>query len=276
MKKIISIVCAAVIGTVAFAYDVAANMPLKGSAKAMTRTDFTVISKFGDYYRTPIGKTAYKYDSFGRQSESVEFTARDVFVNKVVSVYDGAGLLTEQVCYDEENNKLWRSVIEYKDGMKADVSEFGKDGALKGKMMYAYADGKLKEETYYNGDGALLWKIFYKYNAKDQLEEEMEYFGDGTLNEQRVFAYNDAGKTDTIFTYNERGIMRSKDVFRYASDGSLSEVTTYGSDNRPEIRRIVKCDTAGNIAKLTTYFVARKFGDTVNEMTAMSEFSYIY
>lgn len=274
MKKIIifAVLMSAVISV--FAYDIAANSPVKGAVRTVTRTDFSVTSKFGEYFRTPGAKFVYKYDSYGRRTEASELTVRDALINKVVNVYDAAGNLTEQTGFDEENTKVWRSVITYKDGMKSDVSEFGKDNSLKGRTIYSYNGKRLSDETSYNGEGAIIWKVVYAYNDRGQLSEENEYTGDGALNERRTYVYTDAGLNDTISYFDGNGMLRAKDVFRYGTGNVLSEITTYGADNRLDTRTIVKFDNAGNLARITVYTVAKKFGTVMNEMTGMTEFVY--
>ncbi len=274
MKKIIMIVAVFYVGLSAFAYDIAANTPVKGAVRTVARTDFSVTAKFGEYFRTPSAKFLYKYDSYGRRTEASELTVRDALINKVVNVYDAAGNLTEQTGFDEDNAKVWRSVITYKDGMKSDISEFGKDNSLKSRTIYSYSGKNLSDETSYNGDGAIIWKTVYTYNDRGQLAEENEYTGDGALNERRVYVYTDAGLNDTISYFDGNGMLRAKDVFRYGTGNVLSEVTTYGADNRLDTRTIVKFDNAGNLAKITTYTVSKKFGTVMNEMTGMTEFVY--
>ena len=65
-------------------------------------------------------------------------------------------------------------------------------------------------------------------------------------------------------------------VFRYASNGSLSEITTYDSNKQVTKRTLIKYDAKGNANKVSEYAVAEKFGTTVNELTAMSEYSFEY
>ena len=164
-----------------FAYDVATNLQLKGNVKSVTKTNYNIALKFGDYFRTPNSKFVFTYDSNGKQIESTELTPRDVVVNKVNSTYDASGNLVEQVGFDGENVQLFKSVVTYKNGVKADTSEYGKEGLLKSKTIYTYDGTKLTDETYYNAEGAIVWKIIYSYNAKNQLEKETEYFADGSF-----------------------------------------------------------------------------------------------
>ncbi len=276
MKKVLSIVLAGAIASSLFAYDIAAGASLKTKARTVTRTDFTIVSKFGEYFRTPSSKIIYKFDDQGKITESSELTPRDALVNKIVNTYDNMGNLTAQVCYDADNVQIWNTTITYKDNMKSDCSEFTKGGYLKGKTIYSYSGKNLTDESYYNADGLLVWKIIYKYDDSNRIEHEYEYFGDGTLDEERSYTYNAANQKESISYYDANGIIKSKDVFRYAADNSLSEVTAYDSDGKITKRSLVKTDSFGNTSKVTGYAVLRKFGTTVNEMSDMTEFIYDY
>ncbi len=274
MKKIILSVAALALGCSMFAYDIASHSPVKGAVRTVTRTDFSVMSRFGEYFRTPGAKFVYKYDDSGRRTETLELSMRDEVVNRVVNTYDAAGHLSEQTGYDGTGALLWRSVVSFKNGIKFDVSELGSDNTLKGRTIYSYSGGRLSEETSYNADGAVIWKITYAYDGKGQVAEENEYSGDGALSERRVFTYTAAGSNDTISYYGENEMLKTKDVFRYGDNGILTEITTYGADGKAAVRTIVKFDNTGNIAKITAYNVAKKFGAAANEMTSMTEFIY--
>lgn len=276
MKKFISALCAASLGASLFAYDIISDAQIKGSATSMTRTDFSIVSKFGEYFRTPSTKYTYTLNSSGKTTESAELTARDALVNKISNTYDATGRLTAQVCLDAEGSVIWKSSVNYKNGKKTDVSEFGRDGGLKSKIIYTYTGDNLSEETVYNADGYLVGKSIYKYDDKGRLSVLDSYFDDGSLAQESVYTYTEEGKKDTITYYDGHGKLSSKCIFRYAANGSLSEVTTYGADNQTTSRQLVKYDNKGNVSRLTTYSVAKKFGTTVNEMTDMSEFTYGY
>ncbi len=276
MKKIISSLCVALAGSLLFAYDIASEAQIKDGAKSVTRTDFSIVSKFGEYFRTPSTKFTYILDANGKTLESAELTARDAIINKITNVYDEKGNLKEQTCSDSDGILLWKSAVTYKNGKKSDVSDFGKDGSLKTKTIYLYENSKLSDETVYNSDGALIEKTTYKYDDKGRISVQDIYFSDGSLAQESQISYTEKGAKDTVSYYDLHGKLTSKCVFRYAANGTLSEVTTYGADNQTTTRQLVKYDTNGNIARITTYNVAKKFGTTVNEMTEMIEFAYSY
>jgi len=277
MKKILAAVVTAGMCVSLFALDMVDYLPLKGTVKSYTRVDYGVTTKFGDYFRTPEKKTIRQFNGAGQETESSEMTPRDVLLNKIQNTCDAAGKLVSQVGYNSDNALIWKSVITYgANGSKSDISEYGKDGTLKGKTIYIYNGNKLSDETYYNGDGAISWKITYKYNDAGLLDAESHYYADGSLDEECDYTYTEPGKIDTITYIDGYGTVESRDYFRYGSDGILNEITTCGPDNKTTKRMLVKYDTAGNVAKLSTYNVGKKFGTTVTELVDMTEITYQY
>ena len=75
----------------------------------------------------------------------------------------------------------------------------------------------------------------------------------------------------TYDTYSEQ---TERKVFRYASNGTLSEITTYDATKQVTNRIIIKYDAGGNVSKVSEYNIAQKFGTTVNDLIAMSEYTY--
>lgn len=277
MKKLFAAVAAAGMCVSLFAFDVTDYLPLKGIVKSCTRTDYSVTSKFGDYFRTPETKTVRLFNGAGQETESSEMTPRDVLVNKIQNTYDAAGKLVSQVGYNSDNALIWKSAVTYgADGNKADVSEFGKDGTLKSRTIYIYTGNKLSDETYYSSDGAVASKITYKYNDAGQLVVESHYYADGSLDEECGYTYTETGKIDTITHTDGSGSVKNRDYFRYGADGVLNEVTTSGADNKTTKREIIKYDTAGNVSRISAYTVGKKFGTTVTDLVDMTEFSYQY
>jgi len=275
MKKLMAAVLAAGMGFCVFGMDIFSYVPAGGGAKNYTQTDYTITSKFGNYFRTPSEKSVHILNSSGEETLVSTYTARDVLTGKIVKNYNASGKLYEQISYDAADEVLWRTSVTFNNGVKSDVSEFGKDGSLKAKTIFTYTDGKLVDETGYDGDGALVWKIVYKYNPDGTVASQSQYSADGALDEERTYTYMDDGRIDTV-SYLD-GYMNSsvQEVFRY-TDGKLTEITTYGSGNKISGRLLVKYDAAGNVTKLSDYSVAEKFGTTVNELVSMTDFVFEY
>lgn len=276
MKKIISVAFAISFALSLFAADIFEYVPLTGNAKNFTKTEYSIASKFGNYFRTPKVKYLHVFDEVGNEIESSELSPRDVVQNVISSVYDGDGNLTEQKFSNADGELIWKSTISYKNGLKSDFSEFDKDDNLKEKIIYEYDKDLLSAETIYDGDGALIWKTIYSYNPNGKIEYVYDYNGDGTLNSQKKYSYNETGAVDSIEKYEAFSSVATQDVFRYGSNNVLNEITTYNSEKRVVKRVILKYDEKGNVNKVSEYDVAQKFGTTVNELTAMSDYAYEY
>lgn len=280
--KTTKILAAAAVMTAAFhlsaagSFDIESYVPLKGPVKSYTRTDYDITTKFGDYFRTPVVKMVHTLDG-GQELATSETTARDVLVNRVVNVYDSNGRLSAQTGYNADNATIWKNETTYgADGNKADVSEFGKDGTLKSKTIFAYTDGHLTEETCYNGDGALVWKTIRDYNGAGLLAAEKFYYADGSMEEEHDYAYNPDGKIDVISYRNEFGIVLNSDNFRYGDEGELVEITATAANGKTTRRTLLKYDTSGNLSRVSVYTVSKKFGQVMTELCAMFERTYQY
>lgn len=274
MKKIITFLAAAAMSVSLFALDIFTYAPINGNVKSYTQIDYDIASKFGNYFRTPASKIIHVLDNAGRDVEITELNARDVVLNKTIIKYDNYGNVTEQACYDNNSNLLWKNVSTYVDGKKSDLSEYGKDGSLKAKTIYQYADGNLVDETGYDGEGALIWKTIYQYGVNGKVEEQDEYAADGSLDTQYLYTYTDDGKIDSISSYDTYTDQEDKKIFRYAANGTLSEITTYDNCKQVVNRLVIKYDNNGNASKISEYNIAQKFGTTVNELILMTEYTY--
>lgn len=275
MKKILSILSIASLSLSLFATDIFTYAPINGTIKNYTETQYSIASKFGNYFRTPSAKITHEFNANGKEINSTEFTPRDAIVDKITSSYNSAGQLTEQNCTNSDGEAIWKSTITYKDGVKVDLSEYDSKGNLKDKTIYTYENDKLVDETSYDGDGALVWKTIYKYNAAGKIEFVNEYEASGSLSAQNTYTYTENGLVDSITNYDAFSGKQVQQVFRYAN-GTLNEITTYDSQKQVIKRVLLKYDTNQNVIKVSDYNVAEKFGTTVNELIAMSEFVYEY
>lgn len=275
MKKLLAVIfSSALLFSAAFADDIFAYVPLTGNVKKCTQIDYAISAKFGNYFRTPNLKTIHTYDAAGNETEVTETTTKDVLISKVVNVYDADNKLVEQTAFDSDEEKIWNDVITYKDGLKSDVSEYGKDGTLKSKTIYIYDNGVLVDETGYNGDGKLMWKNVYTYEGSI-LAKISHYDSDGDLEEAETYTYTENYAIDSITTYEAFSGKTSTLVFRYTGS-IITELLTYDVNNKLTNRVLVKYDTVGNVAKLSEYNVADKFGTTVNELINMVDYAYEY
>lgn len=275
MKKSVTLVLAAALSLSLFGADIFTYAPLSKNVKSYTKTEYSIASKFGNYFRTPSVKFLHTFDADNNEIESDEMTPRDAVVNKLVSTYD-KGLLTAQSFTNSDGELIWKSTISYKDGVKVDCSEYDAKDNLKDRTIYTYENGLLVDETSYDGEGALVWKTIYKYNANGKIESICEYLPRGSLSDQRTYAYGENGILDSITYYNSFADMQTQEVFRYGTNNQLNEITTYDSSKKIIKRVLLKYDTAGNVNRVSEYDIAEKFGTTVNELVAMSEYVYDY
>lgn len=276
MKKIMAFLLAAGLSVSLFATDIFKYVPIKGNPKNYVKTEYTIASKFGNYFRTPSIKYLHTFNADGQEIESSELTPRDIPLNKITSTYDENNNLIEQTCLSSDGELIWKNIITYKNGLKVDSSEYNSKGTLKAKSIYTYEGNLLVDETGYDGEGALVWKTVYKYNAAGKIESSSDYNYDGVLDAAKVYAYSEEGLLDTITEFDGFSTATVKRVFRYDDNKLLSEITSYGKENQIIMRVLLKYDSANNVNKVSEYTIANKFGTTVNELTGMSEFVYEY
>ncbi|MBP5519729.1 MAG: hypothetical protein J6X84_04020 [Treponema sp.] len=276
MKKILTLALAAGLSFSLFATDIFKYAPLKGDVKKYTEVDFSIASRFGTLYRTPSTKIIHTFDSNKKETKSSELSPKDTIINTITSKYDTAGNLVEQLCTSSDNETVWKNTYTYKNGLKQDTSEFDRKGNLKARTIFTYEGGLLSDESIYDSDGALLWKTIYKYNEAKKLASVNDYNPDGSLSEQSTYAYTESGAIDTISKLDAFAGKQTQLVFRYGANGVLNEITTYNSAKQVIKRTLLKYDEKGNVNKVSEYDVAEKFGTTVNELAAMSEYTFEY
>ncbi len=276
MKKLLALAITASLSLSLFAADIFTYAPITGNVKAYTETDFSIASRFGTLYRTPSSKITHNFDSNGKETTSSELTPKDAVINTITSSYDSAGKLSEQVCTNADGEIVWKNTYTYKNGLKVDTSELDRKGNLRARTIYTYDNNLLSDESCYDSEGALIWKTIYKYDENNRLSSVNEYNPDGSLSEQTSYNYTEAGAIDSLAKLDAYASRQTSLVFRYGTNGALNEITTYDSDKQVIKRTLLKYDDKGNVNKVSEYDVAEKFGTTVNELVAMSEYSFEY
>jgi len=252
-------------------------MKPNGSPKSYTQTEFTITTKFGDYFRTPSIKYKHTFNDDGLEIESGEYSISGQLASKIVYEYTEDKQLASQSCYDGEENLFWKVVGVFdKNGKKIEENEYDAKGALLGKTIYKYDDPDTIDETYYNSQGDLIWKNTYVYNSEKKLTENCSYFANGALDVKRLYVYNTDGSLSEINSYNYLNEQISREANIYNSDGLLIEHAVYGADGKRKSRVFYKYDDKKNVVKQTSYNIAQKFGNTVNEMVGQSDFDYEY
>ena len=120
-----------------------------------------------------------------------------------------------------------------------------------------------------------IWLVgSFRKGTAGKYSDVFEYSADGSPDLQETYSYADDGKLESLVTFDTYTQQKTRKVFRYASNGTLSEITTYDADKQVKNRVIIKYDAGGNVSKVSEYNIAQKFGTTVNELIAMSEFTY--
>ena len=277
MKKVLLSALFVACGFLAFSYDDSPFMKPNGSPKSYTQTEFTITTKFGEYFRTPATKYKHTFNEDGMEIESAEYSATGQLIDKIVYEYAPDNQIASQSCYDANGGLMWKVSATFdKNGKKTEENEYDSKGALLGKTLYKYDGESSIDETYYNSRGDLIWKNTYLYNSENKLAETCAYFSNGSLDIKKVYVYNTSGSLAEINSYNALNELAAREANVYNSDGLLVEHAVYGGDGKRRTRIFYKYDAQKNVAKQTTYNIAQKFGNTVNEMVGQSDFEYEY
>ena len=277
MKKVFLSGLLIACGIFAFAFDDSPFMRPNGSPKSYTQTDFTITTKFGDYFRTPAVKFKHIINEDGLEIESAEYSVTGQLVDKIVYEYTADKQIASQSCFDASGNLSWKVSATFdKNGKKIEENEYDAKGLLLGKTIYKYDSPNTVDETYYNSQGNLIWKNTYLYNAEKKLMETSAYFSTGALDVKKVFVYNSDGTISEINSYNSLNEQVERETNTYNSDGLLTERAVFGDDGKRRSRVFYKYDANKNVIKKTTYNISQKFGSTVNEMAGQSDFEYEY
>ena len=276
MKKLLAFALTAGLTFSLFAADIFKYAPITGNVKAYTETDFTIATRFGTLYRTPSTKIMHILDANGKETSSSELTPKDAVINTIATTYDTAGHLVEQLCTSADGEVVWKNTYAYKNGLKVDASEYDRKGSLRARTIYSYENNLLSDESSYDGEGNLIWKTIYKYGDNNRIASVNEYNPNGSLSEQTEYNYTESGAIDSVAKYDAFAGKQTSLIFRYGTNGSLSEITTYNSEKQVIKRTLLKYDAKGNVNKVSEYDVAEKFGTTVNELVAMSEYTFEY
>src|SRR5574344_2892813 len=99
MKKIILSFALLCFGLCAFAYDTTPFIKPSSGIKNYVKTDYTIVSKFGDYFRSPKLKFRHVFNEQGLEIESVTLSTTDEIMDKIIYAYDEKNNLLGQTCY---------------------------------------------------------------------------------------------------------------------------------------------------------------------------------
>lgn len=276
MKKLlIASLTVAFFASAAFSFDTDSFSP-QGAVASYTKTEYTIVSKFGSTYRSPAVKYVHTFDSTGLEKECTGYNARDVITDRATFTYDISRRLTLVALYDSQNNAIGKKTMEYTtDGRLKTESEYDGKENLTGRTIYDYAPAKVTESQY-NGDGKLLRRIISTTNAQEKPLEVYTYYGNGALSQKELITYLENGALSQKEVYTSSGDLERKVVYRYDSDNMLSEIQTYDAENTLYERQIYKSDSHGNPTSVSTYSVAEKFGAITAELQEQTGIVYSY
>ena len=285
MKKIVLLALTASFCAAAFAFDTETLAP-SGSISSYTKTDYAVISKFGDYFRTPTVKHVHVYKN-GKQAEVSSYavkkttdksSVKEILIDKALYAYNEFGDVESITYYDSNENLIWKAVREYgSNGKIASESEYNADDILSGKTIYKYAENKVTE-SYYSGEGTLLERNIIKLDSEnDRPVEEFRYYADGTLDQITLIRYNEKGKVLQTEIWEGAGHPTSKTSYIYDKNtDALKEVQSFDGQGKVFERIIYTNDSMGNPQKVYKYSVSNKFGEITNELKSTADYTFSY
>lgn len=246
-----------------------------GNVSSYTKTNYSVTSKFGEYFRSVSDKEVHVFSN-GQETEFSLLNAKDELITKTTYSYDGKRL-SGMIYSDTASGAELKTEYEYGADSKLNsytVTETA-SGSISSKTIYKHEEKKLTESNY-DKDGKLYMRSVKTLNDDGIPVQETEYNGDGTFSLSRSYSFAESsGKIATIETFDEEGNCTSKVAFRYDTNGFLTEIQLYENGTITE-RRIYKNDSLGNPVRISFYDVAQKFGTTVNELSRIEDFSYTY
>ena len=274
MKKTAFFAIAVLSAFSAFADNFSTGFTPAGNVSSYTKTNYSVTSKFGEYFRSVSEKEIHKF-SKGLETEFSLLNAKDELITKTTYVYDAKKL--EGFTYSDIASSA-ELKTEYEYGVDSKIKSYtvteSDSGNLSSKTIYKY-EGKKVTQSNYDKDGKLYMRIIQTLDDDGIPVQETEYNGDGTFSLSRSYSFTESKKISAIETFDEEGNCINKVAFRYDANDFLTEIQVYENGKIKE-RRIYKNDALGNPVRISYYDVAEKFGTTVNELSRIEDFSYTY
>lgn len=275
MKNIASCALAVLLAACLYAERYEVELTPRGSVSSYTKTSYTVVSRFGDYYRTVAEREVHVMQT-GREIEVSLFGSKDEPLGKSTVTYDPSGrkpsILTSKGAAGSGDVK---SDYEYEvdSSVKAITSTDPATGEIVGKTIYK-RDGDKLTENRYDASGKLECRVVKSFDTRALPVEEVQWNGDGTFAFSRKFSYLENAQLSTVETFGSDGDCSERVVFKYDAGGYLTEVQVF--EEKIKERRIFKNDSYGNPVRISYYEVAEKFGTTVNELVKIEDFTYSY
>ena len=273
-KFLLAVIGLAALLSPAVAFDTASYVP-KGKVNSYTKINYTIVSRFGEYYRSPALRFVHIFKN-GREEEASSYDPQNKLVDRMTFEYDEAGRRTKTEYRDSHDIPMHRTVTEYDgEGRILSETEFDSMGTLSGKTIYTYGGGK-ETQSFYDREGALLSRIISRRDEAGRISEINEYFGDGSFEQKEVYSYLEDGKISSIIISIDDEGTSSSIIYRYTDNGILQEIQTFNAAGEVTHREFYEHDEQGNMTAIKEYEVTKKFGDIANELKSMTTYAYDY
>ena len=276
MKRLLATVSALCMMLGAFAFDKETIIPV-GTVKSYTKTNYTISSKFGTFYRTPETKYVHSYNIAGLESERTELTGTDTLTDRLSFQYDMTNTLLSTTLFNADGVQVEQTTYTYDASGKVSTIEVtSKDGALLSKTAFK-ADSVKEDKSEYDGEGALVKKTLTFFADDGKITDIYIYNGDGSLSEKQSYSYDVSRNITDVSYFDEKENLTKKDSYRYKpGETKASEIQVFDNAGTLLQRKILSYDEKGNTTKISTYTVSVKFGETVTELSDIVEYSFLY
>lgn len=245
----------------------------------MTETHYSVRSKFGVYYRTPVSKIIHNYNEAGLETELCIFNEKDEQIQTIGYEYDMGGTLVAETNRSVIALLNQRTEYEYDEyGQQTSASTWdikGQEKILNEKIIIKRSGNKVIK-TGYDTEGALIWRTVDRYSESNELLQEEQYESDGI---KGILIFNTWAADGSLLqrdVYDETQRPVESTLFIYNDENQLEEIQVFDGDGRICNRYVYKYDAKGNVSSIYTYDVADKFGQVYNELSSIQTFTYKY
>ena len=168
----------------AFADNFSTGFTPAGNVTSYTKTNYSVTSKFGEYFRSVSEKEVHNFSN-GQETEYSLLNAKDELITKTTYTYN-AKKLASMAYFDAESEAELKTEYEY--GVDSKIKSYtvteSDSGNLSSKTIYKY-EGKKVTENHYDKDGKLYMRVIQTLNDDGIPVQETEYNGDGTFSLSR-------------------------------------------------------------------------------------------
>lgn len=179
------------------------------------------------------GKTVYRYNEQGRQTEGAWYDATDSLVNAArytgdgnenivrgeIAGADGTLLQIYDYAYDRHGN-MERMLVSQADGRAESRTELRYD-----------RQGRVREIEIFDGQGGFAARYKCLYDDRDRVTCRKSYDVDGALMLEYRYEYDDRGNPVSIRLFNPEGKSLStiSSEYRYDPSGNWTRKTDYAS-----------------------------------------------